>query len=668
MSRGLRPLDEAQRRDWDAAQDLWGVSVHDPILTSGSHEGAFAWFTFPPQVTVDLGEIRRSGVGRFLESVFAHEIGHHVLSPSTRITSLKIVHQMARAIQATDPSATGNPANTAHTLSNLWSDMLINVRVAEQQRRRIVITSNAGAINGVDGGSGQASPQEPQMIRLWRVLSAASVPGPMWWVIYRGYEILWGLPPGTLCPADPPAVAQDPLVGSVGSVGSEGSEGSAQGRTRGPVVARGNEATKAAIARAVEEAQHEFDGLGASNPMLDASLLAETVKTFGQDPVSGALRFGMIFAPYLSQPRRTQRRGHVYCGGEVDVAPATAAEMVAVLGDGRLTEAPEHPAITKARLAALGAAGQPVAVEVQPAGSIPQAGGGLGQGYGLAATIALYSASDANDVIAAWYQTQARRWIRPMQQVAPTATGAEDEIPGPLGDWDLGDDLTDIDWSASLARSAVVIPGVTTSRRDSLDDPPPTRRTSIDLDLYIDSSGSMRSPLAESPAVLAGTILILSVLRGGGRVRVTSFSGTGQVAGGDGFTRKAVEALRLLTTYFGGGTTFPLDLYGDRYRSASTGATVIRRHVVVLSDEGLASMFGQGQDQFAHVAARVRRLLDTGTLILQDRGHSIAGPAAAAGYTVEYINTMADAPAACAELAERLLRQHTSTGVRRYRG
>jgi hypothetical protein len=148
------------------------------------------------------------------------------------------------------------------------------------------------------------------------------------------------------------------------------------------------------------------------------------------------------------------------------------------------------------------------------------------------------------------------------------------------------------------------------------------------------------------------------VLRGGGRVRVTSFAGPGQVAGGERFTRDRAEALRDLTFYFGGGTTFPLDVYGGRYRDThgDRGAhgTVARRHVVVLSDDGLHSMFGEGQQQYATTAREVRRVLDSGTLIVEDPRHQMQKPAAAAGYDVEYIDSMDDAPAACARLARRL--------------
>ncbi|MFX5622867.1 hypothetical protein ABTE00_22185, partial [Acinetobacter baumannii] len=78
--------------------------------------------------------------------------------------------------------------------------------------------------------------------------------------------------------------------------------------------------------------------------------------------------------------------------------------------------------------------------------------------------------------------------------------------------WEVGDDLADVDWPASLQAAGVVVPGVTTRRRSFLVDDPPPVRTGLAVDLYIDSSGSMPYPRSGSPAVLAGTILALSVL------------------------------------------------------------------------------------------------------------------------------------------------------------
>jgi hypothetical protein len=636
-------LDERQRIAWESAQALWGVHLHDPELKPGARMASFAWFSFPPQVTVDPSEAERHGVGAFYESIFAHEIGHHVLSPSTRVGSFAIVQQMARAIAATGRDLIPDPDAKAQTLSNLWSDMLINTRVAAMQRQR-------------DGRPGT----DPEMIRMWGVLSAVPPADQLWWVVLRAYEVLWSKPAGFLCPTVPPPRPVKAKERAAPTV-PQATQTEAQ---------RAKAMAEAAAVDARIAAEAQWAEFVVTNPELDASLLADTVRTFGDDPVSGALRFGMLLAPYLTAASGSAGlsggAGQAVaggCAGQAGGTPPTAGELEEVLGDPRLREVPEHPAVTKARES--GSAGDPSAGQgMQPAD--PQSGGdAMGQGYGVAETLELYSAADANEVIAAWYITAAKRWVKPMTQPSSRPSSVDETIPGALEQWSIDDDIASLDWSATLSTNPTVVPGVTTRLRAVLADAPPEQRESVHLDIYIDSSGSMRAPRVGSPAVLAGTILILSVLRGGGRVRVTSFAGPGQVAGGSRFTRDRAEALRDLTFYFGGGTTFPLDVYGDRYRDTRGGrgahGSVARRHVVVLSDDGLRSMFGTGQEQYASTALDVRRVLDSGTLIVEDRRHQMAEPAAAAGYDVEYIDSMEDAPAACARLARRLAEPRASS-------
>ena len=630
-----RALDAAQRAAWQSAQALWGVRLHDPRLEPGASMPSFAWFSFPPQVSVDPVEARRLGVDGFYESIFAHEIGHHVLSPSTRIDSFTITQQLARAIAATGRARIPDPDGQARRMSNLWSDMLINTRIATMQRQR----------------DGSASP-EPEMVRMWRVLSVEPPSDQLWWVVLRAYEILWSRPAGFLSPAEPPprpVVHRQPPPPTV----------PAATKTEEQRL-KAVEAAAAADARIAAEAV--WAELVLTNPPLDATLLAETVRTFGDDPVSGALRFGMIMAPYLiadEQPRRRSTSAGAQaaggCAGQADETAPTAAELERVLGDPRLREVPEHPAVEKARQAA-GASG--AGMEADGASTGIAGVDGLGQGYGLADTLALYSGANADDVVAAWYLTAARRYVRPLSQPSSKPRSLDETIPGALDQWNIDDDISSIDWPASLSRSTTVVPGVTTRLRDVLPDAPPDARESVQLDIYIDSSGSMTAPRRESPGVLAGTILILSALRGGGQARVTSFSAAGEVAGGARFTRDRAELMRDLTFYFGLGTTFPLDLYATRYadarRSRGAGASITRRHVVVLSDDGLQSMFGAGQPQYAEVARTVRRTLDTATLVVQDAGRRLTKPATEAGYDVEYIDRMTDAPLVCARLARRL--------------
>lgn len=579
--KGTEPLDADQRVHWEAAQALWGVRMHEARLAPNAKQRSFAWFGFPPSVTVDPVLASKAGADRHWQSVFAHELGHHVLSPSTRVMDLKIRQQMARAITASSVHLRPDVADLAAYLSNLWSDMLINTRVVELQRR----------------ATGEA---EPDMVALWRQLERVPTTDPRWWVVMRAYERLWGLFDGSLCSILPPALPEE---------------------------------------------AGEYSSVFATDPALDAAMVADTVRTFADDPVRGALRFGMVMAPYLllHTPQSDSGGGSaagggsgVECGGAAGSAPPTAAELDEVLRDGRLRELPAHPGYGSASAEGNAAAAS-------------------GQTYGLAHTLALYAGVDEAIVLQAWYTAEARQWVRPYLQPSQT-TRAGDELPGALETWALEDELERIDWPATVAASPAVIPGVTTRLRTQFTDGLPSLTESVHLDLYIDSSGSMPSPTQESPALLAGTILVLSVLGGGGRVRVTSFSGPGQVAGGQQFTRQRDEAMRMLLSYFGGGTTFPLDLLAQRYHRLPTATTgpEARRHLVVLSDEGLASFFGWGQTEFDGVAAAVREKLDTGILMVMDSAHSIAELADRSGYDVEYLDSMRDAPAACARLAERL--------------
>ncbi|MEX3657246.1 hypothetical protein ABFW09_31650, partial [Mycolicibacterium fortuitum] len=123
------------------------------------------------------------------------------------------------------------------------------------------------------------------------------------------------------------------------------------------------------------------------------------------------------------------------------------------------------------------------------------------------------------------------------------------------------------------------------------------------------------------------------------------------------YTRDRLEIMRQLTTFFSGGTVFPLDLLARRYPTGDqrfSGDRDAARHLVVLSDDGLMSLFGAGQEEYAGVAAAVRSQLATATLLVQDRSRSVAAPAAEAGYGVDYLDNMSDAPAVCARLAAHI--------------
>ena len=113
------------------------------------------------------------------------------------------------------------------------------------------------------------------------------------------------------------------------------------------------------------------------------------------------------------------------------------------------------------------------------------------------------------------------------------------------------------------------------------------------LDLYLDSSGSMPDPAVRlSPVALAGAILALSALRSGACVQATTWSGPEQIAGTDGFTQDAQEVLAAIVAHFGGSTSFPLGIMSRTHLAArADGAGRAPCHIAVVSDDGVVSMF-----------------------------------------------------------------------------
>ena len=116
----------------------------------------------------------------------------------------------------------------------------------------------------------------------------------------------------------------------------------------------------------------------------------------------------------------------------------------------------------------------------------------------------------------------------------------------------------------------------------------------IDLDMYVDCSGSMPNPQRVlSPIALAGAIIALSALRVGSAVQATLWSGAGQYETTGGFVRDAVQVLRVLTGYLGGGTAFPIHLLRDTYERRKPSDRAV--HLLVLSDDGVTTLFDKDE-------------------------------------------------------------------------
>lgn len=170
----------------------------------------------------------------------------------------------------------------------------------------------------------------------------------------------------------------------------------------------------------------------------------------------------------------------------------------------------------------------------------------------------------------------------------PAPESQEPQMEG-LEAWEIGDPLEDIDWLQSVMQSPRPVPGVTTVRRVYGREPARAiDAMPVDLDMYVDSSGSMPNPQAHTSFLtLAGAVIALSALRAGAKVQVTLWSGKNEVMQTPGFVRDEDMILGVLTEFFGGGTCFPI------HRLRQTYAVKRERpaHILMISDDGITTMF-----------------------------------------------------------------------------
>jgi hypothetical protein len=210
----------------------------------------------------------------------------------------------------------------------------------------------------------------------------------------------------------------------------------------------------------------------------------------------------------------------------------------------------------------------------------PDAGSPSPHSDGFPGTAIVDFVPDINDAAASWYRRKARAASidPPRSQVREP-----DTVPGAPIQWEIGDSLGKIDWFATLSRSGVAIPGVTTLQGTWLpDEPIPGAQQSPWLEIYVDSSGSMPNPTqAMNPQVLAAFALVQAATEAGGRVRVIQFSAHGQVVAMPDFVSSPRQAEMALVQYIGGGTMFPFDELESSIRRTRGRARVVR---VLFSD------------------------------------------------------------------------------------
>jgi hypothetical protein len=352
----------------------------------------------------------------------------------------------------------------------------------------------------------------------------------------------------------------------------------------------------------------------------DAWLGARLIRVYARDWLDGAGRFAALMLPYVvvddQASRRVLRLLHDTASAGRDCPPGGIGEIEAGELDGAIHPA-EDPLIT----------GEDESTDAAPESSVaadtPDAGASRAAGqmrepfeYGEILRAAGIEMSD-HEIAIRYYHERALPHLVPYpRQRVPVML---DPLPEGLEAWDCGDPTDELDWLQTLFQSPRVVPGLTTVKRVHGEQPGDVPAFEpVDLDIYVDSSGSMPDPRRETSwLTLAGAIIALSALRAGARVQVTLWSGKQQVQQTSGFVRVPQQILAVLTDFFGGGTAFPIHCLRETY--ANPTGRERPTHILMISDDGIDTLFDQdelGNSGWDIAARALQRAGGGGTLAL----------------------------------------------------
>ena len=339
-------------------------------------------------------------------------------------------------------------------------------------------------------------------------------------------------------------------------------------------------------------------GGGAADQAIDtdAWLGARLIRVYARDWMDGAIKFATLLLPYLAEQRQ-QMEEFYRLADTRDAAAGCDPSGGYQVEEGEL-ETPIHP-VQDRRISGLDEAPTDPAPDAQRTPGSGQAREPYE--YGEILKAAGITLSD-EDIAVRYYRERALPHLVSFPKMpAPLSTELQ---PEGLEPWQIGDPIEEIDWLATVVQSPRPVPGLTTVQRqygrEAARRPKPTP---VDLDLYVDSSGSMPDPrFHTSYLALAGAIVALSALRTGSRVQVTLWSGKSEVIVTPGFVRDEDQVLGVLTGFFGGGTCFPIHRLRQTFAAPRDRPT----HILMISDDGISTMFDndeQGNSGW-NVAAR----------------------------------------------------------------
>lgn len=337
----------------------------------------------------------------------------------------------------------------------------------------------------------------------------------------------------------------------------------------------------------------------------DAWLGARVVRNYAGDWLDGSTRFAALLLPYLVESTSDTRiealmdTRHAGLGSHPSGLDRLDSDELAPVMHPAL-----DPRVTGDAPPALGPPHEGQAATVSTAAE--HAGDGAQARepfeYGEILRAAGLQLTD-HDIAVRYYRERALPHLIRFP-VRPQPESMEPQPEG-LEPWDLGDPFDTIDWMQTVMQSPRVIPGLTTVQRTYGLAPGREQGSEpVDLDLYVDSSGSMPNPQTHtSYLALAGAVIALSALRAGSRVQVTLWSGTQQEMHTEGFVRSEDAILRVLTGFFGGATAFPIHRLRGTYETRTPRDRAV--HILHLSDDGITTMFANDErgNSGWHIAA-----------------------------------------------------------------
>jgi hypothetical protein len=280
-----------------------------------------------------------------------------------------------------------------------------------------------------------------RMDEVYRRLKPEGAIGDAWHVYLRIYELLWSLAPGAL--------------GSTGKL-ADGMEG-------------------------------------------DAWLGARIVRHFARERLAGAGRFASLMLPYLLKDAASAKLPVIWHdtrqagkGGQ----PGGLTEIESDEESGAI-----HPANDPV-LSGLDAESEDSTSEAHNPAEVGQNTQAHGQArqpyeYGEILKAAGVSLSDHEIAVRYYKERASPHLIRFPSRRAPHST---DPLPEGLEPWAIGDPLDAVDWMQSVLVSPTIVPGLSTVQRVwGTSEGHNPRPVPLDLDLYVDSSGSMADPKRTSP-------------------------------------------------------------------------------------------------------------------------------------------------------------------------